>query len=108
MGQDHLCRADAARPALVAVGELLNRFTDMVRIALENALTIWLNEAGGSMLASFARGLRNDQTAVAAALRESLSNRQTEGQINRLKTLKRRMYGRATIHRLKGNLVAAS
>lgn len=55
----------------------------------------WLNEAEDSMIASFARGLRSDCAAVTAALREPWSNGQTEGQINRLKTLKRQMYAQA-------------
>ena len=52
--------------------------------------------------------LRSDCAAVAAALREPWSNGQTEGQINRLKTLKRQMYGRANIDLLRARLVAAS
>lgn len=55
----------------------------MVRNAREGALAAWLNEAEVSMIASFARGLRSDHAAVAAALREPWSNGQTEGQINR-------------------------
>ncbi len=51
------------------------------------------------MIASFACGLRSDCAAVAAALREPWSNGQTEGQINRLKTRKRQIYGRANIDR---------
>jgi len=39
----------------------------------------------------FARTLRRDVEAVRNALTESWSNGQTEGQINRLKTLKRAM-----------------
>ncbi len=58
------------------------------------------------MIASFARGLRSDFSAVAAALREPWSNGQTEGQINRLKTLKRQMYGRANTDLLRARLVA--
>lgn len=60
------------------------------------------------MIASFARGLRSDHAAVAAALREPWSNGQTEGQINRLKTLKRQMYGRANIDLLRARLALAS
>ena len=66
----------------------------------------WLDEAEDSMIASFARGLRSDCAAVAAALREPWSNGQTEGQINRLKTLKRQMYGRAKIDLLRARLLA--
>ena len=79
----------------------------MVRNAREGALAAWLNEAEGSMIASFARGLRSDHAAVAAALREPWSNGQTEGQINRLKTLKRQMYGRANLDQFRARLLPA-
>lgn len=80
----------------------------MVRNAREDALETWLAEAEESLLGAFARGLRRDQAAVTAALREPWSNRQAEGQINRLKTLKRQMYGRANIDLLRARLVEAS
>jgi transposase len=67
-----------------------------------------LDDAATNEIASFARGLASDQAAVAAALTESWSNGQTEGQINRLKTLKRQMYGRANIDLLKAHPVVAS
>jgi len=66
-----------------------------------------LEVAEASMIAAFARGLRKDQSAAAAALSEPWSNGQTEGQINRLKALKRQMYGRAGIATLKARLIAA-
>ncbi|MDF3363039.1 ISL3 family transposase [Sulfitobacter sp. Ks41] len=116
MGRDHLNKADAiqvarieaALPALATARRLTDRFTDMVRNAREGALEGWLEEAESGLLGAFARGLRRDQAAVAAALREPWSNGQTEGQINRLKTLKRQMYGRANIDLLRARLVAAS
>jgi transposase len=43
----------------------------------------------------FARTLRRDIDAVRNAIAESRGNGQTEGQINRLKALKRATYGRA-------------
>ncbi|MFV0514329.1 MAG: ISL3 family transposase [Jhaorihella sp.] len=115
MGRDHLSRADAVQvarieaavPALAVARALTDRFTDMVRNARGEALADWLDEAEGSMIAPFVRGLRSDYAAVAAALREPWSNGQTEGQINRLKTLKRQMYGRANIDLLRARLVAA-
>ena len=78
-----VARIEAAIPALAAARALTDRFTDMVRDARETALAAWLDEAEHSLIASFARGLRSDQAAVAAALREPWSNGQTEGQINR-------------------------
>ncbi|WP_417604918.1 ISL3 family transposase [Primorskyibacter flagellatus] len=116
LGRDHLCKADAiqvarieaALPALASARMQTDRFTDMVRNAREGALEGWLKEAEDGLLGAFARGLRRDQAAVAAALREPWSNGQTEGQINRLKTLKRQMYGRANIDLLKARLVQAT
>ena len=116
IARDHLCKADAvlvarieaAIPALAAARALTDRFIDMVRNGRDDALVQWLDEADKSLLAAFARGLAKDQTAVAAALTEPWSNGQTEGQINRLKLLKRSMYGRANIDLLKARLVAVS
>ena len=47
-----------------------------------------------SPLASFAQRLGRDQDAVAAALQMPWSNGMVEGQIHRLKLIKRQMYGR--------------
>ena len=43
---------------------------------------------------TFATGLKREQSAVEAALSLPYSNGQTEGQVNRLKMIKRQMYGR--------------
>ncbi|MBI3460498.1 transposase, partial [Candidatus Acetothermia bacterium] len=48
-----------------------------------------------------ALGLRQDYRAVRAAVRLEWSNGQTEGQVNRLKLLKRQMYGRAKFDLLR-------
>jgi transposase len=58
----------------------------------------WLQQceqSGISELVGFARGLRRDEPAVRAALRYDWSQGPIEGQVNRLKLLKRQMYGRA-------------
>jgi transposase len=58
----------------------------------------WLKDSKASgilMLQSFATRIEQDYAAVRAALETEWSNGQTEGQINRLKLLKRQMYGRA-------------
>jgi transposase len=115
-GRDRLSKADAvlvaqveaALPALAVARLLVDRFVAMVRNGTAGDLGRWLDEAATSEIDSFARGLAGDQAAVTAALTEPWSNGQTEGQINRLKTLKRQMYGRANIDLLKARLVAAS
>ena len=53
----------------------------------------------------FARTIRQDIEAVGNAVLEPWSNGQTEGQINKLKTLKRAMYGRAGIDLLRARML---
>jgi len=55
----------------------------------------WLDGARGTELDAFIRGIDRDHGAVLAALTEPWSTSPVEGQINRLKLLKRTMYGRA-------------
>ena len=71
----------------------------------------WLDRADASglpELRSFAAGIRRDRAAVAAALSLAWSNGQTEGQINRLKVLKRQMYGRAKLDLLEKRFLYAA
>ena len=57
---------------------------------------------------SLAAGIERDRAAVVAALAYEWSNGTTEGQINRLKTLKRAMYGRAKFDMLRIKVLAGS
>lgn len=103
--RDHLTREDAitvaiienAVPVLVAARRLLERFQAMIRRRDAAGLDAWLDEASTGPMASFARGLRDDHCAVAAALSLLWSNGQTEGHITKLKLVKRQMYGRAKL-----------
>ena len=52
-----------------------------------------------------AYGLHRDLAAVRAAVETTWSNGQTEGQINRLKAIKRQMYGRAKSTYLKARVL---
>ena len=56
----------------------------------------------------FVDGLKKDIAAVTAAVDTDWSNGQTEGQINRLKTIKRQMYGRANFDLLRKRVLLAS
>ena len=67
----------------------MERFHCMLRTRDAGALPHWLTETGNSMLASFGKGIAADLAAVKAALTESWSNGQTEGQITKLKLVKR-------------------
>jgi transposase len=59
------------------------------------------------LLASFATGIVADRKAVAAAIIEPWSNGQAEGQITKLKLIKRQMCGRAKRDLLRARLCAA-
>ena len=71
----------------------------------------WLKGAaacGVRALTTFAAGLRQDGAAVRAALTLPWSSGQAEGQINRLKMLKRQMYGRAGFDLLRRRVLLKS
>lgn len=74
-------------------------------------LAVWLESAQDSSvreLRQFAHGIERDRAAVEAALFRAESNGPTEGQINRLKLIKRAMYGRAHFDLLRLRVVHAA
>ena len=76
----------------------------MVKNRKAEALHTWIagaKESGIAQLKQFAGGLKRDYQAVHAALTMEWSNGQVEGQINRLKLIKRQAYGRAKLDLLK-------
>ncbi len=99
---------EAAVPVLANARHLLERFQAMIRRGDVSGLDAWLTDALSGPMASFARGVRDDQRAVAAALSLPWSNGQTEGQINKLKLMKRQMYGRAKLDLLRARLLGAA
>ena len=67
----------------------------MVRQKQADKLDAWLTATGETDLAGFADGLKRDLAAVRAGLSLPWSTGPVEGQISRLKTIKRTMCGRA-------------
>jgi transposase len=91
-------------PELAEAMELSESFARLVRQRQPAGLDFWLEQAGKSCLTAFQRfagGLREDYEAVKAGLTLPWSTGPVEGQINRLKMLKRQMYGRANIDLLR-------
>ena len=83
---------------LAKAWDVASELVGMIRKEVSQPLSDWLEKAersGVDGLKTFAKSLREDASAVAAALSESWSNGPVEGQVNRLKTIKRSMYGRA-------------
>ncbi len=100
-----LCEADGA----IATAHALARdFATIARERQGERLDAWIADAiAGDIpdLRRFALGLLSDKEAIRADLTEEWSNGQTEGQVNRLKTLKRQMYGRAKFDLLRQRLL---
>jgi transposase len=87
---------------------LAMRFRGLLRGGTADRLDIWLQDARKSGiygLRRFARAIRQDIEAVRNAVPEPWSNGQTERQPNKLKTLKRAMYGRAGIDLLRARML---
>ncbi len=103
---DRMIQADSQ----VALGvNLAKQFATIVRHRQENELDGWLESvrtSGLPALLSFANGLQKDLTAVRNALHYAWSQGQTEGQVNRLKFIKRSMYGRANFDLLRKRVLA--
>jgi transposase len=93
--QERLQRLLQTSAAVQAVYHLLQTFLTMVRQRQHEHLRPWMAEAvssGVKEMKSFVAGIERDFEAVEAALRLPWSQGQTEGQVNKLKTLKRMMY----------------
>jgi len=88
----------AACPPLLLCRDLVLSFQEIMRRRAVGELDGWLERAGSSDLSAFAtfvRGIRADIEAMRAAFTLEWSNGPTEGNVNRLKFIKRQGYGRA-------------
>ncbi len=112
--------ADTERTALEQLREicadvrvahpLAQEFAQLLRERQVEGLDPWLERAatsGVTELKRFAGGLQRDQAAVRAALSLSYSTGPVEGQINKLKLIKRSMYGRAKFDLLRRRTLAS-
>lgn len=97
-----------AVPVLAATRHPPERFQAMIRRRDADGPEAWLDDASAGPMTGPARALRPDQPAVAAALRVSRSNGQTEGHITKLKLVRRQMYGRAKLDLLRARLLGAA
>jgi transposase len=114
-GRDALSKAEtvtvaaieAGVPRLVEAREIVARFHSMIRRKETAELVPWIAQARESLVASFGNGVEKDEAAARAAIVLPWSNGQTEGQITRLKLVKRQMYGRGKIDLLQARLTGA-
>ena len=86
-------------------------FRQMMRARATSTLDQWLMDcqaSGMPELVHFASGLQREQAAVQAALTLPYSNGQVEGQVTKLKLLKRQGYGRAKLDLLRQRMLHAA
>jgi transposase len=105
---DQLCQMDAR---ITRAYQLAHAFLAIVRERRGRDLEAWIiaaTDSGIDVLARFARGLREDLAAVTAGLTLPWSNGPVEGQITRLKLLKRQRYGRASSALLRQLILQAA
>jgi transposase len=91
-----------------AAAKLTEFIRTIVRRRRADALDPWLEQAKSSLVASFANGVLKDKAAVAAAIISPWSNGQTEGQITKIKLVKRQMHGRGKLDLLQARVIGAA
>jgi transposase len=105
---DQLCQVEAS----VARADALSQaFLAIVRERRGHDLEAWMAEAtdsGIAEVARFARALQDDLHAIQAGLTLEWSNGVTEGQVHRLKLMKRQGYGRAGFVLLRQRVLHAA
>ena len=109
--RDYLRRLCDQEPTIALAYELAQEFATMARERTGQGFDVWLTRvttSGIDELDRFARGLTDDRAAVEAGLTLEWSNGQTEGQVNKLKLLKRQMYGRANFDLLRQRMLRAA
>jgi transposase len=93
---------------IAAAATVARQFSKMIRQSNRRLWRNWLKAALKTPLAGFAKQLSRDQDAVRAALRLPWSKGQVEGQVHRLKLIKRQMYGRAKFDLLRLRVLPAA
>ena len=103
-----LCETE---PVVAEVRSLAREFLGLMHRRRPREFGRWLkrlSKCSAAEMRSFAKSLRNDLAAVRAAFTLPRSNGQTEGHVNRLKYLKRQMYGRASVELLRLRVLGAN
>ncbi|MBX3398862.1 MAG: transposase [Gemmataceae bacterium] len=82
--------------------KMVDGFLELIRGTSKSSLAEWLTQAehsSSSFIRTFAKSIRSDESA--AAMTTEWSNGPVEDHVNRLKAIKRSMYGRAKLPLLR-------
>lgn len=108
MNREDLALIRQASSSAEAAYSLAQAFMQMIWEQTGQQLDTWLSLVEASHvpeLKSIARGIQQDKAAVLAGLTLPWSNRPLEGHVNRLKLIKRSMYGRAKLPLLRARVL---
>lgn len=108
--QETLVKLRQMRPEVNLAYDLVQQFGQMLRTRSGERLDAWLAQVESSHLPelqSFAAGIEKDKDAVRAGLTWWINNGQVEGQVTKLKLIKRTMYGRAGFPLLRQRVLHA-
>ena len=116
IGRDQLSKSETVTVAAIESGvgplvdarDVVAAFQSMIRKKAPVELDPWIDRAKTSLVASFANGVIKDKAAVRAAMSSGWSNGQTEGQVCKLKLVKRQMYGRGKLDLLQARVIGFS
>jgi transposase len=116
VGRDRLSKSETVTVAAIESGvellvkarEIVADFQAMIRRKALAELDPWIERAKSSLVAALANGVTKDKAAVSAAISSGWSNGQTEGQICKLKLVKRQMYGRGNLDLLQARVIGAT
>ena len=97
-------------PPIKQMEQLIKAFKQLFLIKKDGMLQKWIQEASASEcgLKNFAKNILRDYEAVNNAVVTTVSNGQVEGQVNRIKNIKRKMYGKAGFQLLRKMILAKS
>lgn len=108
--QERLTHLRQLRPEVDLAYELVQQFARMLRTRTGEKLDAWLTQVADSHipeLLSFATGIERDKSAVVAGLTLPQNNGLVEGKVNKLKLIKRMMFGRAEFPLLRQRVLHA-
>jgi transposase len=109
--RDHLTWLCQSHSTLALVVDLVRQFRRLIQQGTEQSLNDWVIQCESSYvreLIRFVRRLRAEWPQVVAGMTHPASNGQTEGQVNKLKAIKRQMYGRAGFPLLRQRVLHAA
>ena len=108
ISQEQLDKVIEKYPVIEVVHDIVKSFKNTLFSKRPDELEKWLEEAEGlgiEQINSFVNGIRRDIAAVKKAIELDYNNGLAEGSVNKLKVIKRIMYGRNSFLLLKGKLL---